>query len=409
MERARELIFDWNEPADGAAPSPRPVALHDETLRDGLQAPSVRDPSLEDKRRIVDLLDAIGVESAGVGLPAAGAGQFDDALGLVAHVAETGLSIAPACAARTLEEDIRPIAEISQRVGVAVEVMAFIGCSPIRQLTEGWSASAVVARAVRAVRFAVREGLPVTFVTEDTTRSRPDALAQLFDAAVGEGASRLCLCDTVGHATPEGAARLVRFVRERVGAEIGLDWHAHNDRGLAMATSLAAVANGVDRVHGCVVGIGERVGNAALEALAVNLALLGVPPGRDLSAIAALCEAVSEATGHPVPRNHPVVGADAFRTSAGVHAAAILKATRKGDAELAERVYSGVPAAMVGRTQEVGIGPLSGLSNVWLWLDAHGRPPDRALAERVLERAKQMRRGLSDAEVAELAGRLEAS
>lgn len=398
-----DLIHDWNAVAGGEPPAGgRRVELHDETLRDGLQNPSVVDPPIGDKIRILHLLDTVGVQSCDLGMPAAGPRALKDVTRLCREVADAGLTIHPACAARTLEADLEPVVEVTQRTGVPVEVMTFIGSSPVRQLAERWSVQDVRRRSVEAIRFVVGHGLEATFVTEDTTRSRPDVLAELFRSAIDEGASRLCLCDTVGHATPDGVRRLVAFTREVVrasGTEVAIDWHGHDDRGLGLANAMVALEEGVDRLHGCVLGIGERVGNAPLDLILVNLELMGLHGPGDLRKLTELCRTVSEAARFPIPDSYPVVGNDAYRTGTGVHAAAILKARDAGDPRLADRVYSAVPAPMVGRTQEICVGPMSGMSNVVCWLRQRGIDPAPGLVGAILAEAKRGDHLMSNAEI----------
>lgn len=398
-----ELIYDWNEvERRGPIVAKRRFELHDETLRDGIQNPSVVDPGIGDKLEILHLLDEVGVDSTDVGLPGAGARAFEDVLTLCKEIAEQKLNIRPTCAGRTLVGDIKPMVEVAQKSGRPVEVMTFIGSSPIRQLAESWSKELIIERSVAAIDFAVKEGLPVTFVTEDTTRSRPDLLTDLFRAAIDHGASRLCLCDTVGHATPDGVRHLLKFTRhvvEGTGADVKVDWHGHNDRGLALVNSIFALEHGADRVHGCILGIGERVGNAPLDLILINLKLLGELPERDLSKLAALARKVQSATRFPIPINYPIMGEDAFRTATGVHAAAIIKALAMGDEDLADRVYSGVPAAMFGRTQEICIGPMSGISNVTFWLDQRNIESSDGLVQAILKVAKASDHNLSEEEV----------
>ncbi len=389
----RELIHDWNEEgapgrsapardgpaAEGDRPAARAVELDDETLRDGLQNPSVTDPPIADKIRLLHLMDGLGIHTADIGLPGAGPRAVADVTALAREIVDQGLSISANCAARTLVTDVRPIAEISQDVGLAIEACTFIGSSPIRQYAEDWTLEKMLRVSEEAVTFAVSEGLPVMFVTEDTTRARPDTLKALYGSAIEWGARRLCLADTVGHATPDGTRALVRFVREEIvapsGEDVKVDWHGHRDRGLGLANALAAIEAGADRIHGTALGIGERVGNVEMDLLLVNLRLLGMHEA-DLSLLPEYCELTARATGIPLPPGYPVVGRDAFRTGTGVHAAAIVKAEEKGDAWLADRIYSGVPASLVGREQEIEVGPMSGLSNVKAWLRAHGYDPD---------------------------------
>jgi isopropylmalate/homocitrate/citramalate synthase len=409
-----DLIHDWNTTGDAFVyRTLRPVELDDETLRDGLQSPSVRDPSIEDKVRILHLMDGLGIHTAAIGLPGAGPRAVADVRALAREIASAGLSIGANCAARTVRADIEPIARVSQETGIAIEACTFIGSSPIRQYAEGWTLEQMLRVTEDAVRFAVAEGLPVMYVTEDTVRARPEALKQLYGTALRCGARRICLTDTVGHATPNGVRQLVRFVRREIvephGEDVKIDWHGHRDRGLAVPNTLAAIEEGVDRVHGTALGIGERVGNTEMDLLLVNLKLLGLHD-HDLSTLGDYCQAVADATGVPIPPNYPVVGPDAFRTGTGVHAAAIIKARQKGDDWLADRVYSGVPAAEFGRRQEIEISHMSGMSNVKHWLEEHGYDSgDDALCQRVFELAKNSGHTLTADEVHECCRRLAAS
>jgi len=397
----RDLIYDWNVAGERWERPPFRVQLDDETLRDGLQSPSVRSPAIDDKIRILHLMDRLGIDTADIGLPGAGPHVVQDVLRLAQEIRDAKLSIRANCAARTLKQDITPVIEISQKAGIEIEVCTFIGSSPIRQYAENWTEDVMLRHTEEAVTYAVENGLPVMYVTEDTVRAHPETLRRLFLTAIRCGAKRLCLCDTVGHATPAGAANLVRFAAEIVresGAAVGLDWHGHCDRGLAVVNTLAAIRAGATRVHGCAIGIGERVGNTPMDQLLVNLVLLGWLDN-DLSALAEYCDLVSLTTGVPIPPNYPVVGADAFRTGTGVHAAAVIKAHRKGEDWLADRVYSGVPAGLVGRRQEIEVGPMSGESNVVFWLEQHGFEPTRERVRAVFQRAKSIDRVLTPAEI----------
>jgi len=397
----RELIYDWNEAGERWERPPFRVQLDDETLRDGLQSPSVQSPSIEDKIRVLHLMEQLGVDTADIGLPGAGPHVVRDVTRLAQEIARERLKIRANCAARTLEQDILPVIEISQKAGIPIEVCTFIGSSPIRQYAENWTVDMMLRHTEEAVTLAVSHGLPVMYVTEDTVRAHPDTLRRLFQTAIRAGAKRLCLCDTVGHATPAGAANLVRFARGVVkesGADVELDWHGHCDRGLAVINTIAAIQAGASRVHACAIGIGERVGNTPMDQLLVNLRLLGWIDN-DLTALPEYCGLVSRTTGVPVPPNYPVVGLDAFRTGTGVHAAAVIKAYRKGQDWLADRVYSGVPASLVGRRQQIEVGPMSGESNVVFWLQSRGleATPERVLA--VFQRAKSVDHVLSDQEI----------
>ena len=375
----------------------------DETLRDGLQNPSVEDPSIDEKLRILHLMEDLGIEYADVGLPGSGKRAFDDVLRLCGEIVTCKMRIRPTCAGRTVASDIEPILEVSQRTGLRVEACAFIGSSPIRQYVEGWDVALIAKRSGEAIDLAVRAGLPVTFVTEDTTRSRPEVLTPLFRAAIDHGATRLCLSDTVGHATPDGVRNLIQFTRGVIagtGAIIGIDWHGHNDRGLALENALWALEFGANRVHGTALGIGERVGNPAMELLLLNLYLLGqLPRDRDLTRLVEYCETVARSLNWPIPHNYPLVGRDAFRTATGVHAAALVKAMQKNDAWVVDRVYSGVPAGKFGRHQEIAVGFMSGASNVNYWLRQRGIEPSERLVDAILGHAKETTRLLRDDEI----------
>jgi 2-isopropylmalate synthase len=381
------LIHDWNA---AAAARPRQVLLDDETLRDGLQSPSVRCPTIEQKLEILHLIDRLGIDTADIGLPGAGPHVVRDVERLAREIVDQRLKVRANCAARTVIADITPVAEISQRVGMAIECCMFIGSSPLRQYAEGWSLDQLLKLTEEAITFAVKEGLPAMYVTEDTTRADPETLRKLYSTAIRAGASRVCIADTVGHSTPAGAAAVVKFIAdvvEECGGGVGIDWHGHRDRDFAIANTIAALDAGATRLHGAAIGIGERVGNTPMDTLLVNLVLMGYIE-RDLSALGDYCRVVSEATGVPIPANYPVVGKDAYRTATGVHAAAVIKAFKKNDMALVDAVYSGVPASMVGREQEIEVGPMSGKSNIVFWLERRGIPATDSLVDRIFAKAK---------------------
>ncbi|EYF03575.1 LeuA family protein [Chondromyces apiculatus] len=400
--RSDELIYDWNEVGRKGRLIPPGITFFDETLRDGLQNPSVADPNIEQKLKLLHLMAAIGIHVADIGLPGSSQRAFNDVLRMCREITDHRLPLRVACAGRTVVADITPMIEISQRAGIPVEVYAFIGSSPIRQLAEEWDVDLIAKRSAEAIDVAVKAGLEVAYVTEDTTRSRPEVLATLFKMAIDHGASRLCLCDTVGHATPDGVRNLVNFTQAIVagsGAKVGIDWHGHNDRGLALENALWALEFGADRVHGTALGIGERVGNAAMELILLNLKLLGQLEQQDLTRLLDYCQTAAEGVGWDIPINYPLVGRDAFRTATGVHAAAIIKAKQKGDDWLADRIYSGVPAGMFGRKQEICVGYMSGASNVNYWLRQRNIEPSKELCDAILARAKTSDHILSDEEI----------
>jgi 2-isopropylmalate synthase len=405
--KTSELIYDWNQNHPTGLRLSGPVLLNDETLRDGLQSPSVRDPSIEQKIQILHLMEALGIQSLDLGLPGAGPRAVEHVEALAREIVHGKLKIQANCAARTHENDIRPIADIVQRTGLKITAATFLGSSPIRRYTEGWTDDFLLETTEKAVKFAVSLGLEVMYVTEDTSRCDPAMVKRLYSAAINFGARTIVVCDTSGHATPMGAFALVKFVVDEVvkpsGEKIRVDWHGHCDRGLGVANSVAALIAGADCVHACALGTGERVGNTQMDQMLVNLKLMGVSPWveQDLTKLKEYCQAVSHATGVPIPPNYPVVGEDAFRTATGVHAAAVIKAYKKNDVELANAVYSGVPSHVFGMEQVIDVGPMSGKSNILFWLERHNFPADDEVVERIYKRAKASDHTLNEAEILE--------
>ena len=397
------LIYDWNRDGRAARADYRAVELDDETLRDGLQGPSVRNPPLDIKRRLLHLMDQLGIDSADIGLPGASP-QARAAIVALAKETTKLKHLRPNCAIRTHPDDVRAAIEASTEAGVPIEACTFIGSSPIRRFAEDWKLDAMVKSVETSVATLVKAGLPVMFVTEDTTRADPQTLDKLYGTAIAAGAKRICVSDTTGHATPEGVRNLLTFIRDEVvrGRDIKVDYHGHNDRGLGTINGLTATAL-ADRVHGCALGIGERVGNTSMDQLLINLQLWGLID-RDLTPLVEYTALVSEHCGIPIPSNYPAMGSDAFRTGTGVHAAAVIKALRKNDRALADRVYSGVPASVLGREQRIEVGPMSGESNVIYWLESHGFEATRERVERILSAAKASDRLLNEDELRNLAG-----
>jgi len=399
-----DLIYDWNSTEKVAPLSPkRRIQFLDETLRDGIQSPSVVDPSIDDKLRLVELANDLGIDTMDIGLPGAGKRAVEDVTTIAEHIKAQRLKVKVSCAARTHQNDIQAVIDISQKVGIEIEVLAFIGSSPIRQYAEDWDLPRMLKLSADAIDLARRYNLPISYVTEDTTRSRPEILTKMFTTAVEHGAHRLIVCDTVGHVTPDGIRNLLKFTRNLLDGlgrpDVGIDWHGHNDRGFGVVNSIFAIEYGADRIHGTALGIGERVGNAALDQILMNLKLLGELPDHDLTKLVLWCKTAAQATRVPIHPQYPLVGDDAFRTATGVHAAAIVKAEKKGDAWLADRIYSGVPAGMFGKEQEIEIGHYSGESNVVYWLTKRGYEPTKELVAAVLGAAKRGNRVLSTEEV----------
>jgi len=406
--RSEDLIYEWSSAGPSAPITGTTVELMDETLRDGLQSSSVIDPPIEDKIKLMHLMESLGVDCVNVGLPGAGLAATKAADTLVREIVRADLNIEPVCAGRTLIQDVEPIVKISQDHGRPVMAYLFLGSSPIRMFVENWDLKKLIAVSRSAIEYARGEGLEVCFVTEDTTRSDPETLRPLFLEALDAGASRLCLCDTTGSACPSAVTNLIRFTHEVVaefGGEVGLDWHGHRDRGLSLINALTAMAEGVPRIHGTALGIGERCGNTPMDHLLVNLKLLGVRNG-DLTRLLEYVNLAHESIQAPLPLNYPMLGRDAFSTATGVHAAAVIKALASGDEWLVDRVYSGVPASWMGRAQRIEVGPMSGASNVRYWLKQEGFRVEQYVVDAVLKAAKQSDRLLTWDEIVSIVEQL---
>lgn len=399
---AQDKRFEpWNDTA--AAPFPaRPVHVHDETLRDGLQSPSVTQPDIGQRLELLHMMEHLRIESADLGMPVSGPTSRAHVRRLAEEIAACRLALSPTCAARTMPADVAAVADIAQATGVAIVVMAFVGISPARLDAEQWEIEQVIGDVAKVVAFARKEGLPVCIVTEDTSRSRRDVAVKVYRAALDAGAERICICDTVGYAAPWGAAAVVRDIREGLAEcgypGVGIDWHGHNDRGLALANSLAAAGAGADRLHGTALGIGERAGNTSMEQLLVNLRELGWRE-HELNMLPRYCDTAARACELRVPDNQPFIGADAYRTGTGVHAAAIRKALAVGDTWLAERVYAGIPASLLGLEQRIEVGPASGRANILHWLDTNGISATPEILETLRQAVEATTRVLPDDEL----------
>ena len=405
----RSLIYDWNtveyELNRNPANHPHGVWFDDETLRDGLQSPSARNPTIEQKIELLTFMEKLGIQKVDLGLPGAGPFHLEHIDAMLTHITENDFKIRPGAAVRTLMNDIEPLVELQAKHGIPIQASAFLGTSPIRQYTEGWTMEKLVSTMEKAVSYAVENDVPVMFVTEDTTRSKPEDVKLIYQRAMELGARRLCVCDTCGHVTPNGVKKLLQFIDEEVikdsgykRSEIEVNWHGHQYRGLGVANNIAAVEAGADVIHGTALGVGERAGNAPLDQTLVNLKLLGVIEN-DLTQLDAYMQKANEYIEVPLPRNYPVFGMDAFETGTGVHASAVIKAMKKGDNWLADRVYSGVPAGDFGLKQVIRIGHMAGRSNIIWWLEQNGYEATDDLVGHVFEVAKSQRRNMEDAEV----------
>mgnify|MGYP006233271779 FL=1 len=384
---------------------PHELWFDDETLRDGLQSPSAINPTIEQKLELIDFMEKLGIQKVDLGLPGAGpqhVGHIDSMLG---HIRDRGYSLRPGCAVRTLVSDIEPLVELQSKHEIQIQASAFLGTSPIRQYAEGWTMDRIMSTAESAVNFAIGNDIPVMFVTEDTTRSNPEDIKKVYSRAMELGASRICVCDTCGHVTPNGVKKLLGFIQDEVipdsgfkRREIEVNWHGHQDRGLGVANNLAAYEAGADVIHGTALGVGERSGNAPIDQTLVNLSLMGVI-NNDLRSLSDYMKKAHQYVGVALPRNYPVFGEDAFETGTGVHASAVIKAMNKGDDWLADRVYSGVPAGDYGLNQVIRIGHMSGRSNITWWLSRNNYPVEDEIIQYLFEVAKSQRRLMTDSEI----------
>ena len=394
------LIHDWNPPAEIKL-----ALLNDETLRDGLQSPSVRDPSIAEKIEILHLMNSLGINALDLGLPGAGPRAVEHVEALAREIVANKLNIRANCAARTHENDIRPIADIVQRTGLAIECATFIGSSPIRRYTEGWTDDFLLETTEKAIKFVVSLGLDAMYVTEDTTRCDPATIKRLYSTAISCGAHSIVICDTAGHSTPAGAFALTKFVLDEIvkpsGEKIRVDWHGHNDRGLSVANSFAALAAGADCVHACALSSGERVGNTPMDQMLVNLKLMDVSRWnqQDLTSLKSYCESVSRATGVPIPsklsrsRRRRLPHRNG-RPRLRSHQSPEEKRLSPGQLRLFRR-----PRPFVRIKQTIDIGPMSGKSNVIFWLERHNIEPTEEVVTRIYEAAKNSNHTLTDAEI----------
>ena len=405
----QDLIYDWNaidyEIERDASKHPHELWFDDETLRDGLQSPSARNPTIEQKIELIDFMESLGIQKADLGLPGAGPFHVGHIDAMLTHMGENGYSLRPGCAVRTVVSDIEPLVDLQAKHERQIQASAFLGTSPIRQYAEGWTMERIISTAEKAVSFAIDNDIPVMFVTEDTTRSKPNEIKAVYTRAMELGADRICVCDTCGHVTPNGVRKLLSFIQDEVIPDAGVkrrdievNWHGHQDRGLGVANNLAAYEAGADVIHGTALGVGERAGNAPLDQTLVNLSLMGVI-SNDLRVLNEYVRKAHEYVEVALPRNYPVFGEDAFETGTGVHASAVVKAMKKGDHWLADRVYSGVPAADYGLQQVIRIGHMSGRSNIIWWLQQNGYEVSEELVSHMFEVAKGQRRLMTDEEV----------
>lgn len=405
----KNIVYDWNHLPTNSRPNSigrkANVEVNDETLRDGLQATYVKHPRLEEKIILLDSMERVGINSANIGFPISGSEQFNDVVALAAHVKKNKYKISLECGGRLHKKDVQAIIEASQRAGLGLDAGLFIASSHIRHMVEAWSLPMMKKMIKEGVGLAVKNGLRVMFVTEDTTRAHPKTLDYLYNSAIDAGAVRLCLSDTVGHATPIGTSNLLTFIKRNIikkNKHILLDWHGHNDRGLALANTYAAITHGINRVQATALGVGERAGNISMEELVFNLSMDNIGQW-NLKELKKYAKIASRILKFKLPANYPIIGKDVFKTATGVHAAAILKSIQINNHTLAGVVYSAIDPIKVDRNFHILIGPMSGKANVIYHLTKHNIPFNARLVDAILKLAKSERRIVKNREILRLA------
>ncbi len=304
----------------------RRIKIFDTTLRDGEQSPGVA-LNVEEKLQIARQLAKLGADVLEAGFPVASPGDFQ----AVRRVAQEVRNIGVAALARTQEKDIE-LAWEAISSAECPRIHTFIATSPIHmQYKLQKSPQEVLEQAVQAVRLAKSKVSDVEFSAEDASRSDVDFLAQVFSKVIEAGATVLNIPDTVGYATPEEFAAFIKAVMKKtIGIEkVEVSVHCHNDLGLAVANSLAALQVGVHQLECTINGIGERAGNAALEELAMVLRTrkdqYGIETGIITTEIARTSHLVSRLTGMMVQHNKAIVGKNAFAHESGIHQDGMIK------------------------------------------------------------------------------------
>ena len=342
----------------------RPVQVLDTTLRDGEQSPGIC-LGLAQKLAIARQLARLGVDMIEAGFPATSPGE----VAAVSAIARQVRGVTLRAMARCREADI-DIAYRCLMPSAHAQIGLFLPTSPIHMEQKlHMSPEQLLSVVGDAVYYARSLGLAVNFTAEDATRSDPEFLARVLGTALAAGASGLTVADTVGYATPAEYATLFTFLRQRLPGAVPLAAHCHNDLGMAVANTLAAVAAGAATVEVTVAGIGERAGNAALEpvvmALRCRADCLGAETRVDPAQLLPTAQLVARLTGQAVPPNQPVVGANAFLHQSGVAQDGVLKAPG---------TYLLLDPAELGAGSGIVLGKHSGRHAFTLYVSALGCP-----------------------------------
>src|SRR2546428_5668606 len=323
------LVHNYLVEAGLAARIPKGIRIWEETLRDGEQTPGVA-YTPEEKVRIARVLDEVHVPMMDVGIPVV---SSEEARG-VRMIANAGLDATIMAAARTVRKDVE--ACIACDVD---EIALFTAGSDLHIKHKlAMTRDQVKEAAVRETEYAVAHGVEVSFVTEDTFRADLDFVVELYNACTDAGAHRAVVCDRVGVMTPPGIRWFFGQLKDRL-VPTELSFHGHNDFGLAVANSLAAVEEGVQVPHTCVNGLGERAGNASFEELGLALeALYGYDTRIDGSRIYELSRLGEDPGGIPVGASKPLLGPNAFPHESGIHAHGVIKHTATYEPIQPERI-----------------------------------------------------------------------
>ncbi len=340
------LVHNWAIEEGLTKVLPEKVYIWEETLRDGEQTPGVHFTP-EEKLEIALLMDEMGVHIADVGIPVVS----DEEKKAVSLIAKQGLKMRINGAARTVKGDVDAVIDCDTD-----EISIFVAASNVHlkhklQMTK----DQVYDIATEMVEYARDHGMPVAFVTEDTVRADLDFVERLYNGCIEAGAERAGLYHTVGVMTPGAMKWRLEQVKDFL-KPVQLSVHCHNDFGLAVANSLAAVESGVEVPHTCVNSLGERSGNASFEELVMILeALYGYDTGIDVSRLYELSRKVEELSGIPVAVNKPLVGYNAFSHESGIHAHGVIKHTG---------TYEPIQPETIGRSRRFIFGKHTGAAAV---------------------------------------------
>ncbi|MBI3024911.1 MAG: 3-hydroxy-3-methylglutaryl-CoA lyase [Candidatus Tectomicrobia bacterium] len=345
--------FNWEAEVRKDLKLPAKVQFHDATLRDGEQTPGVVFRK-DEKVAIAKKLDEAGVDRIEAGMPAVSAEDME----AIKEISSLGLKAKILTFSRAMPADIDRAAECGAD-GAVIEVPSGV---PRLKYQYNWTHEQIIERAETAIKYAKDKGLFVNFFPFDTTRAELDFLKRLMTAGAKAGADTVCIVDTTGCTTPRGMAFMVRTLKKEL--DIPIEVHTHNDNGMGVATSLAAVEEGAEVVQACVNGLGERTGNAPLEEVAVSLkALLGVETNIKYQKLAELSQMVEKLSGMRLGAQKPLMGRISYVRESGLGIDALYKEPRVG--------YS-VHPAFVGRKFEIVLGKKSGKPSIEIKLNEMG-------------------------------------